>query len=1030
MTKINQKAQNVIEHTIKIQEDCKLQLLTAILRKVNSICEQNRLEYFAVGKLLALCMTGEDSYLKEYRYDIGMLRKDYDIFIERFGRHTEPDNIQIKTMYHSGGMIQRLTAYLVNRMPFQSDGGVMDIEVRLYIQPFDVLPSDENEQREFVKEVSQKACEYRRLSEEYRYLRRDTGSLNENPLRIPVLIKNKLVLRRELSKQKKEYQQLICRYNNMPKPLYVGRIDYLQYAGHKYADVFPVLKKSLSDIPVMVPAHPKRLAFLHRKQEQQRVVKKRLEALRIVDNICRENGLSYTAMEDLSIACSHNLQEIPEGMEEKPWMLGLLRRDYEKAVRLLNQNSSSVNLIRSEELYPSVCSGRIAVCVKGCEKSLPQQNTGLVYLIPLDALPDDYDTKLSFSNEVKRLADNLQRRLVFEKGAEYRRTDPDMNSWKQHNLLQKKLKTYDDTNPVPEQLFFVLGNQMISMPYNEIFPSSAGTFLGQPVSCPCNPFFWHVKKDQEYTQYLAAEREKIMKLIDEISQEFGINYFAMSNLLIGAVIYHDVMPQSDQRNMDIGFLRKDFEAFVRIIRDKGKDYGITLHESLDGKGKYPLEVKYITFTGCKYSQARIRLLPFDKVPEDFYLYQGFRDEIDQKNEDYKQLLRLYDSGLKRAAKLPGSFSREKKDYLKHVIPSEEAEKIEKLAQSFNDDDRTESYMWIAFGKSKIIKKKELFPLQRVKFRDIEINCPHDTSVWQPVLDSELERQVSCIQKADLMLMEEFDKVCRKLGTGYFICGGTMLGYMRHEGFIPWDDDVDVAMLREDYDRFMKEAGSLLPDRFFLQTRETDPNIPYLFAKVRLDDTEYITKYNDKRDFHKGICLDIFPFDYLPEDEKERKRFVKEVQGLAKEHHLIARRQFPIPKQECSPRNEQERRYIGEQKELLKSYWEKNLAVSQQAYLDAATRYNSRAKELNLRTVASFVPSYTYIDLNDLLPYQRGKFESIEVSVPKRPDIFLKMQYGDYMKLPPKHMQVAHRLLRWSTWEESGEASVGSSDTKE
>ena len=71
-----------------------------------------------------------------------------------------------------------------------------------------------------------------------------------------------------------------------------------------------------------------------------------------------------------------------------------------------------------------------------------------------------------------------------------------------------------------------------------------------------------------------------------------------------------------------------------------------------------------------------------------------------------------------------------------------------------------------------------------------------------------------------------------------------------------------------------------------------------------------------------------------------------------------------------------------------------------------------------------MPTYTFIDLNDLLPYQRGTFENIEVSVPKRPDIFLEMQYGDYMQLPPRHMQVAHRLLRWATWEDRGEAAGG------
>jgi len=66
-----------------------------------------------------------------------------------------------------------------------------------------------------------------------------------------------------------------------------------------------------------------------------------------------------------------------------------------------------------------------------------------------------------------------------------------------------------------------------------------------------------------------------------------------------------------------------------------------------------------------------------------------------------------------------------------------------------------------------------------------------------------------------------------------------------------------------------------------------------------------------------------------------------------------------------------------------------------------------------------VPTYTYIDLSDLLPYQRGMFQGVEVSVPKRPDIFLAMQYGDYMQLPPEHQRIAHRLIRWKTWEASG-----------
>ena len=157
----------------------------------------------------------------------------------------------------------------------------------------------------------------------------------------------------------------------------------------------------------------------------------------------------------------------------------------------------------------------------------------------------------------------------------------------------------------------------------------------------------------------------------------------------------------------------------------------------------------------------------------------------------------------------------------------------------------------------------------------------------------------------------------------------------------------------------------------------------------MENTEYCTEYNIHRNFHKGLCLDIFPFDYVPNDLDERKKFVDEVRKLSKEHNLIARNQYPEIEEPFPPRCEEEKRCIEEKKSEIAQYWDVSLADSQKAYLDLATMYNDRAEELQLKTVASFVPSYTYIDLEDLLPYQRGKFEGIEVSVPKRPDIFLR-----------------------------------------
>ena len=1018
---VNAEAQSVIEETKKMQEECKLRLLTDTLKKVNEICSGDGIAWFALGKLLRLFSRGEDDYPDEYRYDIGLLRKDYDAFMKKCTKTLASTDFTLNRPYSPELTFERMTAYILNRQTLKAGSQVLDIEVRLYLQPFDILPEAREEREEFMAEACKGAFILRRSSQQYWDIRKPAGSLSRNPAGIPGV----LVARLAHAGKERAYARLISRYSNEKNPRYIGRIDQLVYPGFAYKDIYPLKKSDFSGVPVYLPASPEKLAFLSEQEEMSRTLTGRLAALKLFDRLCKDHNMDYVAVEDLAIACSHNVEEPALELLETRWTLGMMRSDYEKAISLLKEAKEELYFFRSEPLYPAVCGERVGFCVRGYEPRLPRRGDGNIFLVPFDVLPDGHQERLEFARKVRTLANDYNKQLNFEKGLFKKDAGRNQNSRTLHDALHSLCRTYNDRKSY-EQIFMISGNQMIAMPCKEIFPISTGHIAGFPVSCAVNPFFWNEKKDPAYTEYLAGRREKVMKKIDDMCRDAGIDYFAMSNLLIGAVIYHDVMPLSGQRNMDIGFLRKDYDAFIRLMREKGTAYGLELRESLDGEGRYPLPVKTITETGNRYSQARVRPLAFDKVPEHFYLYQGLRDEIDAKNDDYKKLIKLYDPDLPVNYHLPESLGEEKIEELTQADPAEKAAEIEELARSFADDDRSDSYMWITFGKSKIITGDELFPLQRVSFRNMEVNCPKDTSIWQPVLDEALQKQVSCIQRADLILLEEFDKVCQKLGVGYFICGGTMLGYMRHGGFIPWDDDVDVAMLRADYDRFMKEAGPLLPDRFFLQTRETDPNIPYLFSKIRLDDTEYITRYNEKRKFHKGICLDIFPFDFLPDNEEERARFVDEVKRLSKEHHLIARRQYPVPEEEIKPRNEQERRYITEQKAILEEYWKQDLSVSQQVYLDAATRYNSRAKELKLRTVGSFVPSYTYIDLNDLLPYQRGKFENIEVSVPKRPDIFLEMQYKNYMELPPKHQQVAHRLLRWKTWEASGQASSGAS----
>lgn len=117
------------------------------------------------------------------------------------------------------------------------------------------------------------------------------------------------------------------------------------------------------------------------------------------------------------------------------------------------------------------------------------------------------------------------------------------------------------------------------------------------------------------------------------------------------------------------------------------------------------------------------------------------------------------------------------------------------------------------------------------------------------------------QQALKLLLVEFDRVCRKLDIPYVLFAGTALGAVRHQGFIPWDDDVDVLMLRSDYERLLREADGVLDrKRFFLQ-KEFSDHWPMFFSKLRLNGTACLEKFHPRDErMHQGIYMDIFPCD--------------------------------------------------------------------------------------------------------------------------------------------------------------------------
>lgn len=135
-----------------------------------------------------------------------------------------------------------------------------------------------------------------------------------------------------------------------------------------------------------------------------------------------------------------------------------------------------------------------------------------------------------------------------------------------------------------------------------------------------------------------------------------------------------------------------------------------------------------------------------------------------------------------------------------------------------------------------------------------------------------------VQLEQLEIAKEIRRVCEENDIRYFLAYGTMLGAVRHQGFIPWDDDMDMGMVRSEYEKFCRIAPEKLDPGYFLQTWHTDPEYGLPFAKVRKRNTVYV-EGKSKRLKENGFYVDIFPFDELPATEEAQEKLRRQIKDL-------------------------------------------------------------------------------------------------------------------------------------------------------
>lgn len=138
-----------------------------------------------------------------------------------------------------------------------------------------------------------------------------------------------------------------------------------------------------------------------------------------------------------------------------------------------------------------------------------------------------------------------------------------------------------------------------------------------------------------------------------------------------------------------------------------------------------------------------------------------------------------------------------------------------------------------------------------------------------------------LRKVQLTLLEiakEVKRVCDENDIKYYLDSGTLLGAVRHSGFIPWDDDFDIGMMREEYDRFCKIAPFALNSNYYLQTWENDEKYAVPFAKVRKKNTIY-RENKANPNLNNGFYVDIFPYDNAPVSLDSKVKLMKNLSGI-------------------------------------------------------------------------------------------------------------------------------------------------------
>lgn len=267
-------------------------------------------------------------------------------------------------------------------------------------------------------------------------------------------------------------------------------------------------------------------------------------------------------------------------------------------------------------------------------------------------------------------------------------------------------------------------------------------------------------------------------------------------------------------------------------------------------------------------------------------------------------------------------------------------------------------------------------------------------------EMESDYNVRDIQLVELSILLEIDRLCRENHINYCIVGGTLLGAVRHKGFIPWDDDLDIAMPRKDYERFIQICSMELSDDYYLHSVDSDENYWLPFVKVTKKYTVFEEKNIAGLGCKTGIYVDVFPLDDARKERSKGKSIITKLIKIINSVYLYKIRYYKL--HPCDSRKIILYRALGMistkklhslQNRLMKYY----NGASTQYYVNYGSNYD---------TVKQTMPKTVYEPLSEVL------FEGHMFYAPADTDYYLRRIYGnDYMELPPLKKRITHNPVK-------------------